>query len=140
MTSALGPAAIRNEPAGTVHEERPPGKYSLPVIPVRISAAARLNVPGPRYIPSGCHERTAQLVGHPRAECIQATREAVGSVASRCQARSAILPSFPLRAAIAPPLAVLSFVMSSISPGTSGRPSLLYAAADGSLDWPRLAM
>src|SRR5438093_242353 len=45
--SLLGPASTRNEPALTVTVVRPPGKYSLPVMPVRTSAAAVLALQSP---------------------------------------------------------------------------------------------
>ena len=49
--SALGPFSILNVPAVMVRSESPPGKYMLPVIEVKTSAAARLNVLWPDTYP-----------------------------------------------------------------------------------------
>ncbi len=63
-----------------------------------------------------------------------------GSVGLPAQARIAISPSCPANAAIGWPGAVSAFAITSIRPGTSGRPSRLYDTPFGSLDWPRPPM
>ena len=45
------PASNSSEPAGMVHSPRPPGKNSLPVMPVSTSAEALLNVLCPDTYP-----------------------------------------------------------------------------------------
>src|SRR5207245_1430545 len=59
-----------------------------------------------------------------------------GSAGLPPQARMAILPTSAARTAWRWPGALDSFVMTSIRPGTSGRPFLLYEGPLGSLDWP----
>src|SRR5258706_5746565 len=126
---------MRNEPAATFHSEMPPGKYSLPVMPFMTSAAARLNVLCPEMYPwNDGVTNVGSWYGIHVVPRIHPTSAAPGGPAVRCHARMAILPSLPPSVSIGPPLAVLSFVMSSMSPGTSGSPCLLYAGSDGSVD------
>ena len=87
----------------------------------------------------GRHERAA-LVGDPldRADPADAGRLAVRSPGSPSQSRTATCPTKHDRAACRWPGALLSFVMTSMSPGTSGRPSGSYDGPFGSDDvpWP----
>src|SRR4030088_11058 len=101
--SVLGPASIRNDPCLMVHSERPPGKYSLPVIPVSTSAAARLKVLCPDTYPwNDGVTNVGSWYGIHAVPRIQATGEVFvfGSSGYPCHARTAISPSCPARAAI----------------------------------------
>src|SRR5439155_3036979 len=140
--SLLGPASTRNEPALTVTVVRPPGKYSLPVMPVRTSAAARLNVLWPETYPGNDGvTNVGSWYGTHAVPRIHETGEtwAFGSAGLPCHARIAISPSCPASALIGPPGAVACGVMTAMRFGTSGNPPLLYASWVGSLDCPRLA-
>src|SRR5262249_14799597 len=105
--------------------KRPPGKYWLPVSRVSTSAAARLNVLCPeKYDAKAGVTNVSRWYGSQFLARIHAAPLTcvVGSAGGPGQTCSASSPSNAASAACRSPGALLSGVITSIMPGTSGSP------------------
>src|SRR5580692_1631148 len=134
----VGPFSnVRNVSFGAVNSPNPPGKYGLPVRLASTSAPARLKVLCPEM-----NAGNAGVTNVRRWYVIQSTARThptpetwlARSPGSPSQSRTAIWPTKNARCSCRCPGALLSLVMTSMSPGTSGSPCGSYEGPFGSDD------
>src|ERR1041385_472538 len=135
--SVVGPSSKARLPFSRAYEPNPPGKYADPVNAVSTSAAARLNVLCPEaYAGNEGVTNVGSWYGTHAVASIQWTPAVCvdGSLGVPPQARIAMRPTYFANAWWRCPTAEDAVVITSMRPGTRGRPSALYDGLCLSLD------